>query len=441
MSLSGSHDSRGVWRTIAILGEDVNRIWSDPNVGLGTRPLAPAAPPPDPAAVGAASDPEPVAAAKPVSRPRPMARVKVASQPPAVTITSQSTRTAARPVRADAAQSPVARVQADTPRSPVRSAAQSVRYGDPDIVNQQAPPEHVHHHLKLKRVLRRTVSAAAVVVALGGAAAIHVSAAGNPNPGAQITEVMHDINPFHHYNELNDQMQFEAVIAHPQVHLIFWGSSVQSDTPGVSEQITQMVKEMDHSHLTQPLTQFHDVGTHFANDITLAGTWSDPSAPPPLISESDVANEIAHAAHVNGWERSANAVFVVVTPQSVHFTGAKAGFAGYHDVLQANDGKDYLGADVTATPVDGDGHTDTTRMVEHELVEAISDPNPNGASGWADSRGNEIGDGAENQVFIWNGFQVQKYWNPAQHHLSPVVQSSAPGEPPPSVTDAGLSVG
>ncbi len=184
----------------------------------------------------------------------------------------------------------------------------------------------------------------------------------------------------------------------PTVYLVFWGSQWDSDGNGVQSYLQGFFGGVGGSgdNWSTIMTQYPDnSGSPSFNGGVLGGTWVDDSAPAPgSSSQSDIAAEAQAGAQHFGVSGPDADVFVV-SPSGTSPDGfPNSGFCAWHDwngttaytnmpyVLDAGSG---CGANSVQNQLDG-----YSIVGGHEYAEAVTDPEP--ASGWVDSSGEEIGD-------------------------------------------------
>ena len=184
----------------------------------------------------------------------------------------------------------------------------------------------------------------------------------------------------------------------PTVYLVFWGSQWDSDSNGVQQYLQGFFGGVGGSgdNWSTIMTQYPDnAGAPAFNGAVLGGTWVDDSAPAPSSSaQSDIAAEAQAGAQHFGVSGPDADVFVV-SPSGTSPDGfPNSGFCAWHDwngtvaytnmpyVLDAGSG---CGANSVQNQLDG-----FSIVGGHEYAEAVTDPEP--ASGWVDSSGQEIGD-------------------------------------------------
>jgi serine protease len=209
----------------------------------------------------------------------------------------------------------------------------------------------------------------------------------------------------------------------PQVFLVFWGSQWDSDGNGVQSYLTSFFSGVGtgSDNWSTIMNQYPDGngnGPNFGSSV-LGGTWVDDSAPAPgNASAQDIANEADNGAAHFGVSGPDADVFVV-SPSGTSPDGfPNSGFCAWHDwdgnVAFTNmpyvlDAGGSCGANSVQSNLDG-----FSIVGGHEYAEAVTDPEP--ASGWVASDGEEIGDLCAWQNLTTLGlpdgsFAIQPLWS------------------------------
>ena len=189
----------------------------------------------------------------------------------------------------------------------------------------------------------------------------------------------------------------------PAIYVVFWGFGTYGDPSGEAARLTAFLNAVGASSWLNTVTQYYQSGpTHIANPASqLDGTWYDNTNSVPLHpTDAQIrAEAIRLAANVNVY--SANAAYIVATPNGHNIKGFPRNFCAYHGDANASgstipytnlpymtNGGRYCGANSVnggaAGKLDG-----VTIVGGHELAETQTDP---ASGGWWDSQGNEIGD-------------------------------------------------
>ena len=185
----------------------------------------------------------------------------------------------------------------------------------------------------------------------------------------------------------------------PVIYLDFWGHQWDSDSNGVESYMQNLFSGLGASGDTWSTvtSQYADSSGNSPtfHGAVLGGTWVDDSADaPPNAQQQDIAAEADNAAQHFGVS-GPNVDIYVMSPsgtQPANFPNAN--FCAWHDwdgnVAYTNmpyvlDAGAKCGANSVQNQLDG-----FSIVGGHEYAEAATDPEP--ASGWVDSNGEEIGD-------------------------------------------------
>jgi hypothetical protein len=206
------------------------------------------------------------------------------------------------------------------------------------------------------------------------------------------------------------------------------------------ERITQIdafFNDITNSSYMDGLNQYSDSAGHVAGRGSFTGhdIVSDATSPAAggTVSDTQIRSmldsQITHGLvpHPNG-----NQLYVVFTPSDVTVTdsGGTSGqqFDGFHSSFT-----DSQGDTVHYALVVGGILPSMTEVASHEMVEAITDPEPN--SGWYDPtkidpktglNNGEIADLGYNQTGVVNGYTVAQYWsNTANSPVSPAANAKS----------------
>jgi len=198
-----------------------------------------------------------------------------------------------------------------------------------------------------------------------------------------------------------------------QVYAIFWEPRGSSVSPKFNMLLRRYFRDVGESGLYANNKQYADGSGQAPGGARLAGTFVDRSPYPatPVLQDSDIRNEVAHAMSVQGWQPAITHLFFVYTAASesicVAFFGScsppAGSLCGYHFgfrtpggvVLYA--GMPYAGNSLPLcyglrTSPNRDIAADAeVNVTSHEQMEAATDPE---ASGWFGPGGlaDEIGD-------------------------------------------------
>ncbi|HEV3359075.1 MAG TPA: hypothetical protein VG247_19915 [Pseudonocardiaceae bacterium] len=224
-----------------------------------------------------------------------------------------------------------------------------------------------------------------------------------------------------------DNMQYGGgpIQLSPQVYLVFWGSQWDSDTNGIPQYMSNFFNGLGTSSdswstITSQYTDSSGNGPAFTGAV-LAGSWvDDASAAPDNAAASDIAAEADNGASHFGVSGQPNAQIVVLSPHGTHPDGwPSSGFCAWHDydgnVSYTNMPYQLDAPAGSRCPNSALGHQlDAFSIVEgHEYAESITDPQP--ASGYTNSSGQEIGDVCESNFQMISlptgSFAVQPLWN------------------------------
>ena len=203
-----------------------------------------------------------------------------------------------------------------------------------------------------------------------------------------------------------------ALILHAQLELLFWGTAWQTATaPSVADVVNAVNKILESPYLLG-LMQYG-----FQSAAVRGSTIVSSPAPPANYSFDDVGNLVWDLIDDGKFPEpddvGGRILYMVFMPPG---TTPPPNQRGAH-----SDPKDYdFPADVDYAWVGyaSYGTLDyITDVFSHELVEAITDPEPHGPA-WVMNRdingGNEIGDACNNTVDRLDGILIQAYWSERQ---------------------------
>ncbi|HEY1977282.1 MAG TPA: hypothetical protein VGG89_12080 [Candidatus Baltobacteraceae bacterium] len=253
-----------------------------------------------------------------------------------------------------------------------------------------------------------------------------------------------------------------AVQTVPESYLIFWGWSGSTDATAdpdyLAPYMVSFFKAIPASSWLATTTQYsQDLGSleYITNPAgQYAGATYDPSTVPSTYTEADVYNEAIKFAGTVGY--NANVNYIVVTPHGHSISGfnSSSGFCAYHSAVSTTHGQlsftvfpyipdagYYCGAGSVNSHSSNAGILDGVSIVGgHEEAETITDPDA--ATGWLDSNGQEIGDKCawyhlQNTSFGGTTlgtsmFPTQPLWSNAAASASGCVQSYGGSSPTPT---------
>lgn len=204
-----------------------------------------------------------------------------------------------------------------------------------------------------------------------------------------------------------------AVQTVPESYLIFWGWSGSTDATADPDRLAPYMvsffKAIPASSWLATTTQYsQDLGSleYITNPAgQYAGATYDPSPVPSTYTDADVYNEAIKIAGTVGY--NANVNYIVVTPHLHTISGfnSSSGFCAYHGAVTTTshgplsytvfpyipDAGYGCGAGSVNSHSSNAGILDGVSIVGgHEEAETITDPDA--ATGWLDSNGQEIGD-------------------------------------------------
>jgi hypothetical protein len=206
----------------------------------------------------------------------------------------------------------------------------------------------------------------------------------------------------------SDSASGSGALSHPVVQLIFWGSAWESSSTSPSAtQVESAISTMLHSSYFDGLKQYG------FQDIQLGQAIFNSDDPPNPYSFSDVENNVSQTIDNSDIYsgRTSSWIFLVVMPPNR--TGPSNACGSHGDDTWFNWGQVNHDNVAWAAFSDLDSMTDE---ISHELVEAITDPDPH--SGWVMDRvfaggpnEDELGDACSNQQDFLDGVMVQSYWS------------------------------
>jgi hypothetical protein len=225
-----------------------------------------------------------------------------------------------------------------------------------------------------------------------------------------------------------------AVLANPNIELVFWGSAWQTVSPSPNDIVAAMGKIVASTYL-DGLAQY---GFQSAQ---IRGAFVDTNDPPSTFSISDVGNEVWNLIDTGSFpdtdDPGGGILYLVFMPPGAD---PADGFPGEHEDYASGDFGDNDRAWIAYSIFPAGGLEAITHTMTHELVESITDPNPlSGPRGWLMDRtfpgGNEIGDACAAIRDNLDGVTVSPYWSQAQQACV------LPFPPPPTVTNVTPNAG
>jgi hypothetical protein len=189
------------------------------------------------------------------------------------------------------------------------------------------------------------------------------------------------------------------VIHDPHVYIVVWGRYYPNS---LLSGLQHFVAGLHGSVFGAVLAEYYDTTGHVHNDITLAGTWTDPIAPPMSVTLGNIDTEIARATTAAKWPTNPNTILVLLLPDGSSFDDSCGNHGGAltpaprSDPLADNAPPAWA---VIAYPnqacwFDPNPIDDLTFVTSHELAEAITQPFNIGSeshSGWWGFTFNVIG--------------------------------------------------
>lgn len=115
----------------------------------------------------------------------------------------------------------------------------------------------------------------------------------------------------------NDTMPYHcgAVQHEPNIHLIFWGPSWQSNGGEIQSELTRSIFSLKDSEWLRAVQAYRDADGAAAQQLKFGGAWYDPSPPPTLFPGGDLAAisaEIKKAVAANGWSTDHDDQFMIL---------------------------------------------------------------------------------------------------------------------------------
>jgi hypothetical protein len=218
------------------------------------------------------------------------------------------------------------------------------------------------------------------------------------------------------------------------VYVILWEPTGKV-APGYNTLIQNYFTDVGTSSLYKNEAQYPDAKGHAPSKSVLAGVWNETRTYPhtPVVTDSDIQNEIAQVQKQKGWVSNGHNIFFVFLESKANFcTGldgkicTSTGWCGYHGSNGAllYVPMEYI-SDNNCAPLPANPNHNpadyTLNVASHELLEAIASPY---GGGWYSPTNGEISD-ACGGVFgplhpdgsneIWNGhhYLVQEEWSNA----------------------------
>jgi len=195
------------------------------------------------------------------------------------------------------------------------------------------------------------------------------------------------------------------------VELIFWGSAWQTATSPSRQSVTQAVQNM----LTGPYLS--ELSQYGFRSVVLRGTTTIlQPGPPATFSTSDVGDVIWNAIDSNVFpepdDSGGRIIYIVLMPSGTTTSDPNSPRGAHSD---PSDFDLPLDTDYAWVAWVGPGTLDYAMdVLSHELVEAITDPEPHSRA-WTMNRsingGIEIGDACNNTVDRVDGLLLQAYWS------------------------------
>jgi hypothetical protein len=219
------------------------------------------------------------------------------------------------------------------------------------------------------------------------------------------------------YKDSNDANASDSATSHGGaidnnviLQTIFWGSAWKQATNPSTDDISAAVNKIVNS------TYFDQLHQYGYTSITMRQPVKITSDPPAPFGLNDVQDEIWSLIDSNQFpepdDDGGRITYLVFMPST---TTNKRSYCGEHGAASNHN---LLDLDKAWVGWIGYGSLDTiTKAFTHELVESISDPEPDHPA-WTMSRtlnlGQEIGDACNNDADYLDGVFVQSYWSQAQ---------------------------
>lgn len=213
------------------------------------------------------------------------------------------------------------------------------------------------------------------------------------------------------------------VLRATQLHLIYWGIDWTGTLPPTADRITAAVRTMMASSFMTGLHQYRGIGRGTLRDAT---TVTEPDAP-ILFDDRDVSDfldALFDAGRIASPDTGNQNLYLVMTPFGTR--SRDRNYAGEHSYYVHAGRRVHFAWITHRTTL-----AETTALLSHEVVEAVTDPEGSGVLGvdgtchrfgWC-----EISDVCSPTGVI-GGVVVQSYWSNAQGAC--VVMEAPPGGAP-----------
>ena len=201
---------------------------------------------------------------------------------------------------------------------------------------------------------------------------------------------------------------------------IFYGSAWLNSNPSVNKVITGIKGLMASSYLSR-MNQYGLSSVTINQPVLLTNV--NPSATHNSDEIGDIIwNLIDDNVFPEPDDAGGRNIYVVFYPQGTRVSDISAcGWHSYYSDYDFPFDVDYAWVAAIEFPEGNAGNTpeqklgNIIRIFSHELLETITDPEPDGDEGWLMNRnlngGNEIGDACNNTVDFVNGIMAQAYWS------------------------------
>lgn len=243
--------------------------------------------------------------------------------------------------------------------------------------------------------------------------------------------------------EMANKDEVETMIYHggavmdgiTNVYLIFW-QPTRNVAIGYNNLIMRYFQDVGSSRLYKNEAQYPNASGKVPIGSVLVGVFNETRPYPhrPVVTDSDLQNEIAQVQQAKGWVSNRHNIFFVFLESKANFctdldlkTCTSTGFCAYHgfngSLLYVP--MEYI-ADNNCAPLPASPNHNvadmTINVASHELLEAVASPY---AKGWFNDKTNDEISDACGGVFgplkanganeIWNGhpYLVQEEWSNA----------------------------
>lgn len=230
----------------------------------------------------------------------------------------------------------------------------------------------------------------------------------------------------------------------PVSYVVFWGAAwgASGSLTGDGQIAVNYLSDVGQTGYEKIVSQYYDSSAYISATHTLTPDWIDTTNPTTdttcgaqTVQDTAIQHEVSHAIAVNGWPTDgANATYYVYTPTGYSVNDgagncSETQFCSYHNWSSSLSvayavipyPNDMTACGVPSSPNGNAGGDSLANLTAQAQAGSITDPNA--ASGWADSQGNEASakrawDFSNGTTTLTNGgvFELQSQYSNASQN-------------------------